>query len=839
MDTLVRPVSRATANPEVAKVSKTIESINQKRYSMPIMKEAGQSRLQSHQAVNDPADSTLEKFPELHADELIPVVASNNKKALRTLGISEGEPKEQPGLPPVSSIQTFPTNSKTPIANSMGSPSTFSFNINDNLRRIAPGATNSPNSNRHSVGDMNKLLEQNREATMAAKQKPQPPALTIRRSFSAGATSPTKSETVPNTPTYRARRPSGKTTADRLAWIRELEEGSNGKGANSGRAAMYKNLQGGVADKLARFESSNKALTGGSGPGLVRTNSVSSRISTSSAAYGIESGAAGSRLSRASTMDDEFRRKMEEVAEKAKKKVDKDGEQEALIKQVNRDAELALKEEKRRSLQMNSWKFDYAFNDKAGKKTDLAPATVVGGKEKDAEAEVDLGSFTPTKQGATKMPQFKAKDPNAVAGSANPPVDLSMGEKISPPLFRLKDPNAVAASANPPVKLGEDKISAPVFRVKDPNAVAASANPPVQVEDDGEYDPFNPIKYPVASSIPAIKRHSSGRTQEEMMAMGPAEPEATEEVKEAQASEPMTIAASPVMEETKPEVVAEPAVLPPQAEEKKATPPTTPAPVDQTEAAAAPIPAPTEKTTPSAETAPELKPASTQAAETIPEINEIPPTPPKQKEVPAMPTPKYVALRERAEKAAELPVKAAPAPAPVPVSQTFSRLFGAPMTSGRGAVVPVPVTAPKVEAPESAVPESSKTEKVEKEMSMKKEAGVEKEMPVEKAMPAEKDIPTPKQTSLPIVAPTSDKATLPRETPIEKTVPATPVKAPNPSTTPTKSSPVAALAAASHQEDSPSTPKMGGSSVRTTSESNSPTTPTFMAARLPAFAAKE
>lgn len=686
----------------------------------------------------------------------------------------------------------------------MRSPPTFSFNINENLRTVAPGATSTlnPTSNRHSVGDMNKLLEDNRDATSPTKK--QPPPLNIKRSFSVGATSPTKrTETQPNTPTYRPRRISGAKMADRMAWIRDLEEKSSGKGS-PGRAAMYKNLQGGVADKLARFESSNKDY----GLNLTRTNSVSSRMAKFNDAYGIENGP-GKRLSRTSTMDDEFRRKMEEVAEKAKKKVDLEGDQEALIAQVNRDAELALKEEKRRSLKMESaGPFKYAFNDKAGRKTDLVPdvtktTTAVTTPPAD---EVDLESFTPTRRGSTKMPKFNVKDPNAVATSANPPVTL-VEEKIAAPFFKLKDPNAVAASANPPVSM-------------EPQA------------DDGEYDPFNVMTYPVSKAMSAIKKYTPGTTKEDLFGMEASGPSAADgAAEEAAVSEPAAVDAPQVLEESKAEMADQPSthipalepveVVQPQAtedpkvetaieqesqlEDEKSAPaiePTgiiTPEVKDDTKAevAAEPaakieekeVPQPTEQTTPAAkeetkvdettqltpkieaktstipiepialepprvedDTKPETyaepataatidSPSVEETTAEIPVINTTPPTPPAKKE---MPVPKYLALRERAQKAAEIPSK--PAPAPMPTSQTFSRLFGPPMTSGMGrSRSPSPIKVVRV----AEVAAKEKTVET-KEMPAPKETP-STEKPSDKELTtqeAEKGVPMPKETPI-------------------------------------------------------------------------------------------
>lgn len=733
------------------------------------------------------AEIVTERISELHTEPPQPaaVVVPNNTKALGNLGISEAEGKELPKLS--ATTKTITANSRTPIAESMSSASAFSFSINDNLRRVTPGRTNDPNSNRHSVGDMNKLLEQNREATTAIKEKQHPPALTIRRSFSVGATSPTKAESTPNTPSYQSHRPSGAKMADRMAWIRELEEKSSGKGS-PGRAAMYRNLQGGVANKLARFESSNMALTDNSGSGLVRTNSVSSRVSISSEAYGIESVGMGSRLSRASTMDEEFRRKMEEVAEKAKKKIEKDGDQEALIAQVNRDAELALKEEKRRSLMIQSaGPFNYAFDEKAGRKTNLAPVTTqspaVVEKSADPADAVDLKSFTPTRRGSTKMPKF-SKEAVTVAGSAN----AKPAEKFPPPEFRLKNPDVVAASATPPVELGKGKISAPVFRVKDPNAVAVSANPSIALEaqcDDGEYDPFNPTKYPVASSISALQNFGSNKTQGEGLGMKASAPQVEDETTPPSVPELVAAAPSKPLEETKTNEVASPSANTPtlepvslvsvEADDKtKAEVPADQAPhleekaetevdatcpvaeetkpdVKSTKAEEPTIPQPT-KTLPTpfhtenTNAVPSVEFPST-SSETkltpVPTINTTPPTPPAKKEVAPAPVPKYVALRERAQKAAALSGK--PAPAPVSTSQTFNRMFGPPIPSGRS-----PVPAP---APRKAV------------MPVKSDVDAQKEKQAKEEMPTN-DTPTKEvlanesseETSPPTTVPTKEEA---------------------------------------------------------------------------------
>ncbi|KAI8167043.1 hypothetical protein K4K50_007283 [Colletotrichum sp. SAR 10_71] len=115
------------------------------------------------------------------------------------------------------------------------------------------------------------------------------------------------------------RRISPRLATDRLAWIKELEEGKK-KTSINGDLPVLKSVQGSVADKLARFEQKQQQQQ--LAP-LTRSNSTRSRNSsvadTTFSSYG---GAATSRSSldshRASSVfshyDDTFREKMELVA---------------------------------------------------------------------------------------------------------------------------------------------------------------------------------------------------------------------------------------------------------------------------------------------------------------------------------------------------------------------------------------------------------------------------------------------------------------------------------------------------------------------------------------------
>lgn len=179
--------------------------------------------------------------------------------------------------------------------------------LNANKRYSMPASLPSELGTRRSVADIKDSLAPRSTSNPKDRRlslQPSPPASTTSASSSSQHT--------------LTRRTSTRLASDRLAWIKELEEGKNGN-RNPGRDFVLKNLQGGVADKLAKFE--GKQLTGG----LTRTNSTISRISSADA-YGIES-SYGSIMTRTSTVDtsnrassvltnfdDSFREKMESLA---------------------------------------------------------------------------------------------------------------------------------------------------------------------------------------------------------------------------------------------------------------------------------------------------------------------------------------------------------------------------------------------------------------------------------------------------------------------------------------------------------------------------------------------
>lgn len=147
------------------------------------------------------------------------------------------------------------------------------------------------------------------QSTLAAKSAAN--AEDRRRSWQPASPVPSTSQGPP--------RASSRLTANRLAWIKELEEG---KHRNQGGDPMLRNLRAGgsVADKLANFEAKQIATPVGGGR-LTRTNSIISRVSMMDSSYA--GGTTTARTSidtshRASSVmsyyDDSFREKMESIA---------------------------------------------------------------------------------------------------------------------------------------------------------------------------------------------------------------------------------------------------------------------------------------------------------------------------------------------------------------------------------------------------------------------------------------------------------------------------------------------------------------------------------------------
>ena len=177
--------------------------------------------------------------------------------------------------------------------------------LNLSKRHSMPPSIPSELVNRRSVADIKESLAHRSVSSLQERRLSLQPA-------SPAAIPPAS----PSTQTLLSR--TSTRLSDRLAWIRELEEEKN-ISTNPGRDFVLKNVQGGVADKLAKFE--GKQVNGV----LTRTNSSISRVSSVDA-FGIESSQVSIK-SRASTVDtsnrassvftnfdESFRGKMETLA---------------------------------------------------------------------------------------------------------------------------------------------------------------------------------------------------------------------------------------------------------------------------------------------------------------------------------------------------------------------------------------------------------------------------------------------------------------------------------------------------------------------------------------------
>ena len=165
-------------------------------------------------------------------------------------------------------------------------------------------------ANRHSVGDMDKLTSSGGMTDLETKRQSFPPVAVRRQSLinmhsaSQRPRSPTGSVTS-TASVSRPRRPSGSLTTQRLAWIKDLE--AKGGAKTPGQEYMHRKLEGGVAEKLRRFESQNSQAT----PAAVLKRAITGD------AYGIEVN--GKRISRTFAADDDFRKKLNEQFQKKQK----------------------------------------------------------------------------------------------------------------------------------------------------------------------------------------------------------------------------------------------------------------------------------------------------------------------------------------------------------------------------------------------------------------------------------------------------------------------------------------------------------------------------------------
>jgi hypothetical protein len=259
-----------------------------------------------------------------------------------------------------------------------------------------------------------------------------------------------------------------------------LEEDSNGKLKNPGRAQIYRQLEGGVANKLAQFE--NKQLTGGM---LARTNSVSSRVSISSDAYSIEQHAAMGRLSRSTTIDDEFRKKLEDVAGKMDAKrasiagsdeLGKPGP-EGKAKEVPQEVlDLVAMDDGDQEAKLNEYMRSWHKEELVREINAAAERALMEGK-----GEKRKDNIQPQKLGRETQKEEEKPETKKPAGK----IERKLPAAIVRPQALPEKPTITPTASNPP-----PAISTP--------AKPAEKKLPEPVDSD-EYDPFNYTTSPILS----------------------------------------------------------------------------------------------------------------------------------------------------------------------------------------------------------------------------------------------------------------------------------------------------------------------------------------------------
>ncbi|KAK1623680.1 hypothetical protein BDP81DRAFT_399356 [Colletotrichum phormii] len=139
------------------------------------------------------------------------------------------------------------------------------------------------------------------------------------------------------------KRASSRIASDRLAWIRELEEGKKKKSTINGDLPVLRNMQGSVADKLAKFEQQKQQQQMQQQVPLTRSNSTRSRISSvADTTFSSYNGPATARSSldtcRTSSVfshyDDSFREKMEIITGATNKTADEENEEKPALNKV-------------------------------------------------------------------------------------------------------------------------------------------------------------------------------------------------------------------------------------------------------------------------------------------------------------------------------------------------------------------------------------------------------------------------------------------------------------------------------------------------------------------------
>ncbi|KAF3799745.1 hypothetical protein GCG54_00000991 [Colletotrichum gloeosporioides] len=358
------------------------------------------------------------------------------------------------------------------------------------------------------------------------------PAETIRsdrrRSWQPAPTSVPSGSSTPSAPPSASapwrnglgnRRISPRLATDRLAWIKELEEGKK-KTSINGDLPVLKSVQGSVADKLARFEQKQQQQQ--LAP-LTRSNSTRSRNSsvadTTFSSYG---GAATSRSSldshRASSVfshyDDTFREKMELVAGR---KGDEEAEERPALQKVTTSFVSIGKKDKQASVDTAQ----AAEEPKGDEKVEEVENT---GDEKVPDVKIEESKVEEAKVEEAKVEEAKVEEPKV----EEPKVDTVQAE----------EPKVEEAQVEEP------KVEEP--EVEEPQTESVQETEDVEKVDDVKVDDFE--KTVEAEKIEDVHQIESSENVEEV--------QNAEEVRNAEKVELAEVVDVPQVVEEVPEVVA-------------------------------------------------------------------------------------------------------------------------------------------------------------------------------------------------------------------------------------------------------------------------------------------
>ncbi|KAL2881600.1 hypothetical protein SGCOL_003168 [Colletotrichum sp. CLE4] len=233
------------------------------------------------------------------------------------------------------------------------------------------------------------------------------------------------------------KRASSRIASDRLAWIRELEEGKKKKSTINGDLPVLRNMQGSVADKLAKFEQQKQQQQMQQQVPLTRSNSTRSRISSvADTTFSSYNGPATARSSldtcRTSSVfshyDDSFREKMEIITGAANKTADDENEEKPALNKVT--STFVSIEKKEPTAAPVSQATDEEAAEKPALNDVVVPASPAVEKIEPTTADVEIEAKPPLIEVPTISVSSETEKTEATTGDAPAPADVPLPEDV-------------------------------------------------------------------------------------------------------------------------------------------------------------------------------------------------------------------------------------------------------------------------------------------------------------------------------------------------------------------------------------------------------------------------